>query len=126
MRFPMPHYPCDFEIPDDWLLEAGMVGFTPTEGAFHSEAPALFVPLTTIEPIPRFISHPKDWRGFDRARMIRLFKGFVSRDEIEPVPLFELPVSEFAHSPYRYRVLNGLHRFYGSIAAGYPCLPAVI
>jgi hypothetical protein len=126
MRFPMPHYPCDFEIPDDWLLEAGMVGFAPTETAFHSDASALFVPLTTIEPVPRFIFASQRLAGFDRARMIRLFKGFVSRDEIEPVPLVELLVSEFAYSPYRYRVLNGLYRFLDSIAAGYPRLPAVI
>jgi len=122
----MPHNPCDFEIPDEWLAEAGMIGFATTEAAFSSNASAVLVPLTQIEPVPRFMSHPKDWRGFDRGRLVRLLRGFVSGDEIEPAPLFEMPIFEFAHSPYRYRVLDGFHRFYGSIIAGYSSLPAII
>jgi hypothetical protein len=26
----MPNFPCEFDIPDDWLVEAGMTGFTPS------------------------------------------------------------------------------------------------
>jgi len=36
MRFPMPNFPCDFELPDDWVAEAGMVGFVATAAAYHS------------------------------------------------------------------------------------------
>jgi hypothetical protein len=46
--------------------------------------------------------------------------------EIEAVPLLELPVYEFGPNTYRYRVRNGFHRFYASIAAGFECLAAVI
>jgi len=28
MRFPMPYYPCELEIPDEWLSEAGMIAFS--------------------------------------------------------------------------------------------------
>jgi hypothetical protein len=67
-----------------------------------------------------------DWCGFDRARLISVLKGITMGDEIEPVPLIELPTSDFPPAPYRYRVRNGYHRFYASIAAGFECLPAVI
>jgi hypothetical protein len=87
---------------------------------------AMLVPLTEIEPVPRFVTHAKDWRGFDRSRLVRLLKGFVAGDEIEPVPLCRLPVLEFPSSPYQYRVVNCLHRFCGSIAAGFVHLPASI
>ena len=49
MRFPMPHYPCEFEIPDDWLSEAGVIGFTPMTASYRSTA-GILVPLTAIEP----------------------------------------------------------------------------
>ena len=126
MRFSMPHFPCEFEIPDDWLSEAGMIEFKPRAASYLPDGKAVLIPLMAIEPVPRFTTHPKDGHGFDRERLVRLLKGFVAGDSIEPVPLFEMPLFEFAHSPHRYRVLNGLHRFYGSIAAGFSHLPAVI
>jgi len=56
-----------------------------------------------------------------------VLKGIVSGAEIAPVPLIELPSGDFlARAPYRYRVRNGVHRFYASIAAGFECLPATI
>jgi hypothetical protein len=55
-----------------------------------------------------------------------VFKGIVTAAEIEPVPLLQLPVFEFAPNTYRFRVRNGFHRFYASIVAGFECLPAVI
>lgn len=49
MRFPMPHFPCEFEIPDAWLTEA------PGRAAFRSGASAVDVLLTAVEPPPRLI-----------------------------------------------------------------------
>jgi hypothetical protein len=123
MRFPMPNFPCDFELPDDWLAEAGMVGFAATTSAYRSTSAAELIPLAEIEPPYRRVS--KDWHGFDRPRLISVLKGIVDGVEIEPVPLFTLPVTDFPITPYRYRVLNGFHRFYASIAAGFESLPGV-
>lgn len=123
MWFSMPHLPGEFEIPDDWLSEAGIVGFKPKSHAYCSSPAARLVSLTEIEPIPRFVTHPKDFRGFDRPRLVRLLKGFVAGDEIEPTPAIELPARDFCDSPYRYRVCNGFHRFHASIAAGFVMLP---
>jgi hypothetical protein len=98
MRYSMPNFPCEFEIPDSWLTEAGMTGFTRTGRAYRSTLDAPLVPLTEIEPPYRLITHPKDWRGFDRNRLISILNGIVTGAEIEPVPLLELPVSETVFS----------------------------
>jgi hypothetical protein len=123
MRFPMPHFSTEFEIPDEWLSEANFVGFKPSAVAYRSSPCAILVPLTRAEPIARFTSHPKDFRCFDRARLIRILQGLVADDEIGPVEAIELPGREFCDVPYRYRVCDGYHRFYASIAAGFAMLP---
>jgi hypothetical protein len=128
MRFPMPNYPCEFEIPNEWWAEAGMVGFSPSNSASadRSSTAAMLVPLQTILPPPRFPTAPKDWHGFERARLVSLLKGIATGVEIEPVPLLKLPQDDVWRMPYRYRMRDGFHRFYVSIAAGFECLPAVI
>ena len=100
MRFAVPHFPSEFEIPDDWLQEAGIAGFKPMELSYRSIRAATRVPLMAIEPIPRLVA--LDHRGFSRERMVRLLKGFVDGHEIEPVPPIELPILEFVPTPYRF------------------------
>lgn len=124
MRFPMPNYPCEFELPGGWWVEAGMVGFARTALAYRSTAAAMPVPLQEIEPPYR--RPEKDWRGFDRRRLISVLNGLATGAEIAPVPLLQLPPDLPSRAPYGFRVLDGFHRFYGSIAAGFECLPASI
>ena len=128
MRFAMPNHPCDFEIPDDWVTEAGLVSFTPTARAYHSTVVAVLVPLVDIEPPFRTATVLKDWRGFDRSRIVGVLKGIAADSEIPPVPLRELPepAEWYDHRPYRYRVRDGYHRFYASIIAGFECLPGTV
>jgi hypothetical protein len=126
MRYAMPNLPGEFGIPDDWLTEAATTGFVRSARAYRASSDAILVPLTDIEPPYRVVRVAKDWRGFDRSRFISVLKGIVSAAEIEPVPLLELPVYEFAPNTYRYRVRNGFHRFYASVVAGFECLAAVI
>lgn len=126
MRFPMPNYPCEFEIPDEWWAEAGMVGFAPKNSAYRWSIAAELVPLQTILPPPRHPTAPKDRHGFERARLVSLLKGIATGAEIEPVPLLEFPQHDVWPMPYQYRVRDGFHRFYASIAAGFECLPAEI
>jgi hypothetical protein len=127
MRYPMPNYPCEFEIPDAWLNEAGMDGFTRSAPAYRSTTAAVPVTLRQIEPPYRTPSIPKDWRGFDHDRLVRVLNWIVTGAEIEPVPLLKLPSSDVpSRAPYGYRALDGFHRFYASIAAGFEYLPAVI
>ncbi len=124
MRYPMPNFPCYFEIPDDWLAETGLVGFTPSSEAYRSTAGAMLIPLRHIEPPFRSPGCPKDFRGFDRARLLSVLNGIAAGAEIEPVPLLILPRPDYSLAPFPYRVLDGFHRFYASIVAGFECVPA--
>jgi hypothetical protein len=124
VRFAMPNYPCDFELPDEWWSEAGMQNWAPPGVAYNSTAAVRFVPLDQVQPPFRWHSVPKDWRGFDRFRLLKIFEGFKNGADIEPVPLYENPPREFPPIQYRFEVINGVHRFYASVAAGFECLPA--
>jgi hypothetical protein len=76
-------------------------------------------------PPPRFPTAPKDWHGFERARLVSVLKGIATGANMEPVPLLELPQHDI-WVPYLYRVRDGFHRFYASIVAGFESVPAVI
>jgi len=124
MRFPFPLFPAEFEIPDEWWNEAGMQRFRPAGPAYRSTSAATTIPLRQLEPPFRYPEVPKDFHGFDRSRLTRVLKGFVAGDEIEPVSVLILPpLADISRPPFPYRVLDGVHRFYASVAAGYEFLP---
>jgi hypothetical protein len=126
MRFPLPLLPAEFEIPDEWWVEAGMVGAMLAGRAYRSTANATLVPLRVIEPPCRMPENALDWRGFNRDRLISILNGIATGAILEPVSLRELPPAEFPPAPFCYRVRDGFHRFYASIASGFECLPAVL
>jgi hypothetical protein len=125
MRFDFPHFPAEFEIPDDWWIEAGMPDFARESGAYKSTTADLFA-LDVVEPPFRLRTQPRDWRGFDRARTVSILRGFVAGATIPPIDLLILPALKdiASRQPFEYRVLNGYHRFYASLAAGFEFLPA--
>ena len=69
MRYAMPHFPCEFDIPDH------MAGFVPATVAYRSSSNSQPVPLVAIEPHGRLLTVAKDGRGFDRARLVSVLKG---------------------------------------------------
>jgi hypothetical protein len=120
MHFRLPSFPCFFEIPDDWLDEAGMRGFSAVTSSYRSTEAGL-VSIEDIEPPRRLRTVPKDYRGFDRARMVSVLKGIVAGAEIEPVPLVSIPELDdrlvgtlYRYRTYSYRIRDGVHRFYAS------------
>lgn len=126
MRFAYPLLPAEFEIPDDWWIEAGMSNFTPDGPTYRSTGDATrTVALRDIEPPFRWPEVQKDFRGFDRKRMINILSGISVGAALPPVPLLILPrLSDISKAPFSHRVLNGVHRFYASVAAGFVALPA--
>jgi hypothetical protein len=127
MRYSMPNLPCEFEIPDDWISESGINDFCPRETAYRASTEANLAALPEIVPLPRFNRFPKNWRGFERTRLINLLKGFVAGDSIPPVPVIQLPDSgHLLRLSYRYCIRDGFHRYYGSIIAGFSHLPTVV
>jgi hypothetical protein len=126
MRFRFPLLPAEFEIPDAWWSDAGMTAFRASEPSYRSSPEAVLVPLREIEPPFRNHEVIRDWRGFDRARMIRVLSGIASGAEMPPVPIVALPSADDPAGPFAWRVCDGFHRFYASVAAGFEKLPVVI
>jgi hypothetical protein len=135
MRFSLPRFPCDFEIPDDWLDAASFRNFTASTPSFRSTPDAVFIPIAEVEPPSRFTTSPNSWRGFDRDRMVRALDAVVTGAELPPIPVVLLPELDdrLATTPayyrcrfYNYRTRDGYHRFYASVAAGFEFLPAEV
>lgn len=124
MRFQMPHLPLEFQIPDEWWAEAGMTAGLPEGRAFRSDATAQLVPLVDIEPSTRCPETVRDFRGFERDRLIEILRGIASAASIPPICLLTLREGDRVSHPYHYAILNGHHRFYASIAAGFDLIPA--
>jgi hypothetical protein len=129
MRFQMPLFPCEFELPDDWIAEAGWLDgvgrriFQPSGSAFHSTSDAVLADLALVEPLGRGRGYEKDFQGFDRVRVVRILKGFFEGDVIEAPEAITLPEMDVCRGLYRYRICNGVHRYFAAIAAGYPMNP---
>jgi hypothetical protein len=127
MRYLMPNFPCEFEIPDDRLAESGIGNFSPRTTAYRSSADVRPITLVKVAPLLRFKSVPKDWRGLEQNRFVDLLKGFVADDFIPPVPVVQLPDSNhLVRLSYRYCIGDGFHRYYASILAGFSHLPATV
>ena len=90
MCYLMPNFPCEFEIPDDWIAESGIGNFSPRATAYRSSADVRLIPLVEVAPLLRSKSIPKDWRGSEQKRFVDLLKGFVADDFIPPVPVVQL------------------------------------
>jgi hypothetical protein len=57
-----------------------MDGFVATGAAYRSDRAAAVVPLQKVEPPHRLSDVPKDWRGFDRTRLVQALAG--TRDAV--------------------------------------------
>jgi hypothetical protein len=130
MRFPMPLFPCVFELLNNWLVEAGWINddghmiFQPTGAAYPSTPNARLISLKLVEPLGRDCGYGKNFHGFDRGRMLKIPKEFVAGDIIEAPNAIELPDDrDFCRGQYRYRICDGVHRYFASIAAGYTLIP---
>jgi hypothetical protein len=128
MRFAMPNFPCEFELTDEWLTDAGLIDFRSAATSYNSTSPNELKAIREIEPPVRFHTCPKDWLGFDRERLVNVMRGIVSGAEIPPVSVRQFPHEHdfWNEGQYRFRVRDGFHRYYASIAAGFEFLPVLI
>jgi hypothetical protein len=123
------HHDSVEELPDDWWDEAGMRAFTKSSTAYRCDLAATnqrvcLIPITEIEPVSRApgvpIFNPSSWEGMSaKDRVQRILKGFVQDVELPPVQL----TKHTGQSPFRLK--DGVHRLYCSIAAGFTDIPAV-
>jgi hypothetical protein len=124
MRFAFPRHPAEFEIPDEWWSEAGMPGFRPLGSAYNS-ADGELVQLNDIEPPYRLKRASLTAHGFNRERVVSILKGFQAGALLPPIDLLRIPPThDISGDPFTFRVIDGFHRFYASIAVGFVFVPA--
>lgn len=113
-----------FEIPTDWWERAGMLRFVRRipHYTFTDTGRVRIVPIVEISPFrrsPNLAGYSRD--GFEKRRMVSILTAFCTGAPLPPVE-----VNECGSGGFRYVLYDGMHRFYASIAAGYPLLPVVV
>jgi hypothetical protein len=124
------HNDFEFEISDEWLAEAGLIGFVPSHQSYLADHQAfrdIFeVRIADVAPVRRNLScgvfnDDADTRLTAKERCMKILRGFANGDAIPPV----LIVKQNPDTRYLYRLTHGAHRFYLSIGAGFTHVPAV-
>lgn len=117
------HHDLEIELDDTWWAEAGMDGFVPHNRAYRvdrglANGKEIFeIPIDEVSPVIR----GPGVAYFVKERVLDILNGFRNDDEIRPVEIgLEPPGSKFC-----YKVTDGCHRFYCSLAAGFSHVPAV-
>jgi hypothetical protein len=120
------HHDLMTDLNDEWWAEAGMHSFAPTSWAYRCDRYAVEVPIADIGPVglPRrlndiFRDNP-DMGISARERVLKILWGFRCGEAIPPVEVVE--GAGYAH---KYRLTDGVHRLYSSIAAGFTNVPTV-
>ena len=121
-KFIVPGSSIEFEIPDDWWQLCDLENFSPPTTFYlysQRDVGVQTVPIAEVRPPER----NADVAGFHKNRLAPILLAFTS----DRCALPAVPVRELADSnPYRYEVIDGYHRYYASIAAGYTRLPVLI
>jgi len=122
MNYLLTHQRIEFEIPDQWWAAAGMNGWKSNASFYvaysYSQYPTTIVSLSEVEaPIRN-----KNVAWFNEQRMVDVLRGFRVGDKLPPIEVNELPTD----TGFRYRVRDGFHRYYASVAVGFTQLPVSV
>ena len=126
----LKHHGLEIELDSAWWAEAGMEDFAPTSRTYSVDSSAAGdhrIFEVSIEDV-REVSRTPGVGVFNdneqmsaRERVLQILRGFNTGTKIAPVKV----VCEPPGSRYRYKLVNGTHRFYCSLAAGFSHVPAV-
>jgi len=122
-----------FELPDDWMIEADFPGERKTAKHYPFDSSifkkAFVVPISSIfspranEGTPIFNSREIDGHMVSaKDRTISILRGLCNGNPIAPVKVVNFKTT---NNKYKYKLVNGTHRFHCSIAAGYTEIPVV-
>lgn len=122
MRFQTPRRDIEFTIADGWWAFSEMETFDTGPSSYYPYTPSAkgvqIIELSEIEPPQRDVGIPP----FKKYKLVPLLLAFQSPEcELPPIE-----VCEGHESGYRYRVTNGYHRYYASVAVGYTSLPVIV
>jgi hypothetical protein len=121
------HHDLTTDLNDEWWAEAGMHSFVPLARAYRSDRIAVAVHIADIGPVSlqrRTIGIFKDNPDVGisaRERVLKILWGFRCGEAMPRVEIIEAE-SEYGH---KYRLIEGVHRLYLSIAAGFTHVPTV-
>ena len=124
----LKHHDLEIELPDEWWEEACMACFRPKACMYYIDRDAYpevrAVPIDEVAPVFRspgvnIFNDRKEETA--RERVLRIFSWFRSGAEIEPIKIIE----GSADDEYPYRLTEGVHRFYCSLAAGFSHVPTI-
>ena len=111
------HDSVKFAIPDRWLAESGLTETTLASDCFVSDAAEEVLDIQLVSSPVR----DPGVRWFHRDSMLPILTAFVSHQSLPPVDVDRPP-----QGPLPYRVRDGLHRYYASVAAGFRKIPVRI
>ena len=111
-----------YEIPKEWLsfceferVDAGYRFYSYEQCWLNAQA----IPVAEIEPPIRADSV----EPFKKYKMVPVLMAMMDPNgALPPIVVVEIG----APSKYKYKVVNGFHRFYASVQRGYPKIPVVI
>jgi hypothetical protein len=139
MRFVLPHDESEFEIADAWWEASGAPGFVPLEPAYtvtegvnkgfeeftsdsgvtirSMHCPTQLVALLYVAPPMREAGPPR----FNETRMIQVLQAMCTG-------ILQPPIEVWRGAPGEARLVprDGFHRFYASVALGFPMLPVAV
>jgi hypothetical protein len=121
-----------YALADEWWAEADMGSFLPTTRCYKADETAVpgrqvtTIPVSDVEPLVRDGTHgvfndSPHW-GSARERVTKILNGFRAGTPLPPVKL----VRTGGRGLYQYRLYDGAHRFYCSVAAGFSAVPAIV
>jgi hypothetical protein len=122
MKFCVPSSSKVFTIPDDWWQFCDCPSFR-RKTDFYMYPPQVdsdvtVVPIDDVQPPERDAGTEQ----FKKGRLVSVLFGLQSQNGmVPPVEVDEVPAQ--CAGRYKYRVRNGFHRFYASVALGFPQLP---
>jgi hypothetical protein len=125
------HHNKEFEMKDEWLVEADVVDFVPIEPSYSPdsanarEQDFLEIPIDDIAPMEeravKGVSFDNE-QDSGRERVVRILNWFRECQDIEPIGEFRLKENE----KYKYKLVRGSHRFHCSIALGFSKISAIL
>jgi hypothetical protein len=124
------HHGLQVELSDEWWADAEMAGFVPVSRSYRADptffkngAPIVEISIDDICPVHRSVGIFRDSEDGvpARERVVKILRGFRLGELIPAVEVLESK----SGSAYRYKLTNGTHRLYCSLAAGFTHVPTV-
>ena len=124
------HHGLIIDLDDAWWAEAEMENFVPSANTYRVDFSVVslanvfevsFAEVKSGQRNPGIGIFNSNRHKSAKDRVVSLLQGFRENSAIPPIAV----LSEVPGSKFRFRIANGYHRFYCSLAAGYSRVPAM-